>query len=497
MQHNYGCGTYRFTIGGDDGVRLTIDGTVVIDLYYNHSYLTGSADYFLTAGNHNFVIEFFENTGQSRVSYTTAYVNDATGGIIGNSQNLCQSPIDPAAFTSTQAAIFCSGATPVYQWQQSPNGTSGWTDIGGATAVTYDPPSGFPTGTTRYYRRRATGDGGATFYYSNNVSVTGTATQGDQTTYGSNSWIGYVYDGASNNFSTNYRGYMTEATTFDESFCGDNCSYALNGCDIVTETFTVRFKMAFTPASSAGYTFTVGADDGYRLSINGGSTWLINNYNDHGYVTTTSAKINLYAGSTYNFILEYYENGGGNRVTFNYVTGTLPVTWSYLNGFNDKNVNVLEWRTATETNNDGFDVERSLDGKTFSSIGWVDGQHTTQVEQQYSFTDAAPSAGWNYYRLKQLDLDGKFNFSQLIPVSVSESLSLYPNPAQNHIYVSGLDFRNPVDVTITDLVTHRSYSLRQDALQPSRFLINNIVPGLYSCHVSNGEQTFTQKIIIQ
>ncbi len=142
--------------------------------------------------------------------------------------------------------------------------------------------------------------------------------QGNQTSYGTNNvWIGYVYD---NSNLTNYRGYVNEGNSsnpnFNQNFGGDNVNYATNGCPVQTETFSVRYRLTktFTPGN---YQFVVGGDDGYRFSLDGGNTWVINNWNDHGYATTTYT---TFLDGTYNMVLEYYENGGANRVSFNLST---------------------------------------------------------------------------------------------------------------------------------------------------------------------------------
>ena len=98
---------------------------------------------------------------------------------------------------------------------------------------------------------------------------------GDQTSYGTgNVWIGYVYQGS--NFDT-YKGYANEgsasSSNFDESFGGSGTNYSTNGCSIFTDVFSVRYKLTQT-LTDGDYTFTVGGDDGFRLSIDGGSTWI-------------------------------------------------------------------------------------------------------------------------------------------------------------------------------------------------------------------------------
>lgn len=139
--------------------------------------------------------------------------------------------------------------------------------------------------------------------------------QGDETSYGSGDvWIGYVYDNLN---LTNYAGYVNKGSAgnpnFSETFGGDNVSYPTNGCPVLTETFSVRYKLRKN-FSAGNYQITVGADDGYRLSLDGGSTWVINRWFDQSYSFTIYTAT---LSGTYDIVLEYYENGGGNQVSFN------------------------------------------------------------------------------------------------------------------------------------------------------------------------------------
>lgn len=99
---------------------------------------------------------------------------------------------------------------------------------------------------------------------------------------------------------------------------------------------------------------------------------------------------------------------------------------------------LLNWATATETNNKGFGVERSADGKSFTSIGFVKGFGTTTTPQQYTFTDKAPLSGISYYRLQQTDLDGSTAASPIVSVDnvAKTAITVYPNPATNVIHVN-------------------------------------------------------------
>ncbi len=112
----------------------------------------------------------------------------------------------------------------------------------------------------------------------------------------------------------------------------------------------------------------------------------------------------------------------------------LPVE---LSSFTSKLMNdkvQLNWSTKTEVNNFGFDIERSTDGISFSKIGFVEGHGNSNSEKNYSYTDAPKSSSKYSYRLKQLDTDGKYEYSKIVEVDyvvkpTEYALSQnYPNP---------------------------------------------------------------------
>jgi hypothetical protein len=113
-------------------------------------------------------------------------------------------------------------------------------------------------------------------------------------------------------------------------------------------------------------------------------------------------------------------------------TTVLPIELTTFEGKNNENQNLLTWATASENQNKGFDIERSLDGNRFEKIGFVVGNGTTTQTQRYSFEDKNAS-GLMYYRLKQLDFDGRFEYSKIIVLQNENSKQntlIYPNPSQ-------------------------------------------------------------------
>jgi hypothetical protein len=111
---------------------------------------------------------------------------------------------------------------------------------------------------------------------------------------------------------------------------------------------------------------------------------------------------------------------------------------------------VLNWVTATETNNKGFEVEKSSDGKTFAQVAFIRGAGTSAKANGYNYTDNAAASGKYYYRLKQVDFDGSFAYSKTVEVNVNavpgsfELSQNYPNPFNPSTTISFSAAKNDV-----------------------------------------------------
>lgn len=98
------------------------------------------------------------------------------------------------------------------------------------------------------------------------------------------------------------------------------------------------------------------------------------------------------------------------------------------------------WKTANEMNNDYFELQRSRDGSEWENVARVKGAGTSNTERSYAATDLYPLTGQAYYRLKQVDYDGKMSFSKVKSLKVAEntlSLRTYPNPVASKVVVEG------------------------------------------------------------
>ena len=111
----------------------------------------------------------------------------------------------------------------------------------------------------------------------------------------------------------------------------------------------------------------------------------------------------------------------------------LPVELTRFNATAQAKGVALSWATATEKNNDRFEVQRSADGQSFQTIGTVKGQGNSSSLREYSFTDSRPFAGQSYYRLRQVDTDGSSAFSPVVTVQTQTEVAVYPTPATNAV----------------------------------------------------------------
>jgi uncharacterized repeat protein (TIGR01451 family) len=189
-------------------------------------------------------------------------------------------------------------------------------------------------------------------------------------------------------------------------------------------------------------------------------------------------------------------NGGTSTVPVTFALGATPLP-VVLTDFTAQAVQnrdaQLSWHTASEQNNDHFEVERSFDGTTFVKIGRVTGQGTTTSASVYAFNDAnvaAQATGPVYYRLRQVDRNGTGTYSPLRTVSFTRvagiKLSLYPNPAQTSttLDLSTLPATGTYQVLLLDATgrTVRTATLGGGLPQP--LLISDLATGTYQVLVT-------------
>jgi len=123
--------------------------------------------------------------------------------------------------------------------------------------------------------------------------------------------------------------------------------------------------------------------------------------------------------------------------TINNVQTPLPIELLSFDAKPNHAKVLLNWQTATETNNDFFTIERSQDAKQWEGIAQVDGAGNSNKVLSYSYTDKNPLQGVSYYRLKQTDYNGSFDYSAVRKIALKQmgEIKIYPNPTQDKIQI--------------------------------------------------------------
>lgn len=178
----------------------------------------------------------------------------------------------------------------------------------------------------------------------------------------------------------------------------------------------------------------------------------------------------------------------------------LPVTLTHFTATPKSSTVQLDWSTATELNNDGFEVQRSADARSWEKLGWVAGRGTTQERQDYGFVDEAPLPGQSYYRLKQIDYDGQYEYSPTVSVrGRGEALfSVFPNPARERLQVR-FDDTPPADASLR-LLDARGQTVREWPVDTRGGLsLEGIRPGAYVLQLegARGELLHAERVVVQ
>ena len=194
-------------------------------------------------------------------------------------------------------------------------------------------------------------------------------------------------------------------------------------------------------------------------------------------------------------------NGGGF---------TLPITITDFSAAIAGMDVLVSWSTATEAGSDHFDVERSTDGTNFTTIGEVRAAGNSNSKSDYSFTDAAPVAGKNIYRLRETDVDGGTVYSQAAVVNmtavISKTMTIFPNPATDQFTVQfpaaggvAAAGSESYQLTLVDLAGKTVLAMNSVPVNGQIHVVigSRLVPGMYLVKVGNKEEQIFGKVLIR
>lgn len=458
------------------------------------------------------------------------------GTVTGPATAIC-----PGTSFALTAAGFTNGLSGLtYRWQSSPDNTT-WTNTTGTT------PASFTTSVTSstWFRLVDTCTNGNAFGVSNAVQVTVTSPSSLPVTEGFNAstslptcWSKVIVatQTASKITVVTTASNLTAAPQEGANFIMYN-SYSSTGGSAGSEERLISLPVNTTGISSVdvrfqwyemnGSLYNSGAylNEGVTLEWStDGTTWNTSTFFPR-HVATASAtgewksKVVTFpvgAGNQAALILAFkFRSEYGYNCYLDLVdvaaTGTLPVTITSFKGERQGINNLLSWTTATEVNNAGFQLQRSADGVNFTTLAYVDSKApngNSSAALTYNFTDVKPLIGSGYYRLKQLDKDGKATLSEVVLIkgvkpSKLELVSVYPNPVINVLNVSIAAVKaDKVTFIVSDITGKTIISKVMNVVSGDNLLpidVANLANGTYTVKAicADGCETAIKKFVKQ
>ncbi|MBC7778264.1 MAG: T9SS type A sorting domain-containing protein [Phycisphaerae bacterium] len=241
----------------------------------------------------------------------------------------------------------------------------------------------------------------------------------------------------------------------------------------------------------------------FRSSVDGYTT-NIGAPNTAGTVISLSAPSfqNIKSSITFRFYGWNSSNSGGkysiNSFTFN-GAAALPIELISFRGHIEGTATKLNWVTATEYNNAYFSIERSSNGRDFTGIAELEGGGTSFVPKEYLFSDDNPLQGKNYYRLRQVDFDGKFSYSSIVTVSFGKAkeMLLIHHPTTDNLHIL---LEKPAQEDASWHVFDMSGRLMFSGKMPTEsteYLLNipELSAGAYVLRLSDGQEVMVEQFI--
>ena len=179
----------------------------------------------------------------------------------------------------------------------------------------------------------------------------------------------------------------------------------------------------------------------------------------------------------------------------------LPVEFLSFDARKSETNTKLQWATASEINASHFEVEHSRNGKDFSYIGEVNSAGNSVIEQAYEFLHKEPGPGTHYYRLRQVDLDGRYKYTNVRSISFQSliaGLSIFPNPANDMLYIR---FEEPIRSGLLELYNEVGQLVHTQSLDrrtyQAELRLHQFPGGVYWLRTQAEGAFYSQKIVVQ
>lgn len=201
-------------------------------------------------------------------------------------------------------------------------------------------------------------------------------------------------------------------------------------------------------------------------------------------------KVNpTFAGASQGRISYYIDDVSVEKVD------VLPIKLLSFEGKNRVQGVLLEWKTVSEKNNCTFEIQRGETPTQWNTIALIDGNFNSTVLREYQYLDVQPLTTTAYYRLKQVDCDGKFEYSKIISIEgIAPKMSFQPNPVDDLVHISW-DRPGEYQVSIWNISGQEMIATKKYTSQEFDINISHFIPGVYLIKAYNNGFSFTEKII--
>lgn len=166
------------------------------------------------------------------------------------------------------------------------------------------------------------------------------------------------------------------------------------------------------------------------------------------------------------------------------INSALPVTLKYFSGYAANDASILEWASVSESNSSHFEIERSTNAINFQVIEKVAAAGDSKSDKQYTFRDYNLADGIYYYRLKQVDLDGAFEYSRIVSIKVkaATAVKVYPNPVTDQ-----LSIQSEIEINSVEIINSSGIKLHSERPDSHNynFDMTKFPAGLYLIKINN------------
>ena len=237
---------------------------------------------------------------------------------------------------------------------------------------------------------------------------------------------------------------------------------------------------------------------GELVDVNGSVVAVNNSTNTNPFILTAPAPGN------------YTVNAGFKNPNLRWASAqidlTVPVELTSFIAVLDGNLVELKWSTATETNNYGFEIERSENKSVWKNIGFINGAGNSNSQKEYSFVEKIAESGKYFYRLKQIDLDGTFEYSPTVEIVIQnpktfELTQNYPNPFNPSTRIQyQVSSNSHVSLKVFDIIGNEVATLADEYKSAGSYEVEfgaaNLASGIYFYKLQAGSFVETKKMIL-